>query len=160
MPLRLKVEINTREHFALQGFTAAPFSVSSRWFNGTAEIVTYQLDELLGTKMRALYQRRKGRDLFDLAIALKLEIANPARIVETFSGYMANEGKRVTRATFEQNLSDKLDNRQFTADIGPLLASGYRWSLQEASEAVSTGLVALLPGEPWSAGKGPADAMA
>ena len=29
-------------------------------------IQTYQLDELLGTKVRALYQRKKGRDLFDL----------------------------------------------------------------------------------------------
>jgi len=28
------------------------------------------LEELLGTKLRALYQRRKGRDLFDLAVAL------------------------------------------------------------------------------------------
>ncbi len=65
--LRLKVEINTREHFAVLGFTKRPFSVESRWYSGRADISTFELDELLATKMRALYQRRKGRDLFDLA---------------------------------------------------------------------------------------------
>lgn len=68
--LRLKVEINSREHFSVYGVTDVPFSVSSRWFAGNSEIRTYALDELLGTKMRALYQRKKNRDLFDLAVAL------------------------------------------------------------------------------------------
>jgi predicted nucleotidyltransferase component of viral defense system len=72
--LRLKVEINSREHFSVFGFTKMPFSVSSRWYSGSAGITTYELNELLGTKLRALYQRRKGRDLFDLAVALE----NPA----------------------------------------------------------------------------------
>src|SRR5690625_1805236 len=36
-----------------------PFSVTSRWFEGAGEIPTYELDELLGTKLRALYQRRR-----------------------------------------------------------------------------------------------------
>jgi hypothetical protein len=52
---------------------------------------------------------------------------DPARIVEAFSGYMQNEGKRVTRALFERNLAAKLNTPQFSADIGPLLASGYKW---------------------------------
>jgi len=71
VPMRLKVEINTREHFALFGYARIPFTVTSRWFEGTADIVTFELDELLGTKLRALYQRKKGRDLFDLALALE-----------------------------------------------------------------------------------------
>jgi len=55
VPLRLKVEINTREHFTEHGFKRVPFSVESRWFNGVCEITTYDIDELLGTKLRALY---------------------------------------------------------------------------------------------------------
>lgn len=69
--LRLKVEINSREHFAVYGFKRLPFSVHSRWFKGSGEITTYELAELLGTKLRALYQRRKARDLFDLHVALQ-----------------------------------------------------------------------------------------
>ena len=56
LPLRLKVEINTREHFSVFGLTEVPFAVESRWFVGDADVVTYALDELLGTKLRALYQ--------------------------------------------------------------------------------------------------------
>ncbi len=43
-----------------------PFEVESEWFFGNAKIKTYSINELLGTKLRALYQRSKGRDLFDL----------------------------------------------------------------------------------------------
>ncbi len=46
--LRLKVEINSREHFALLGYTATPFQVSSRWFSGSADVTTFEFDELLG----------------------------------------------------------------------------------------------------------------
>ena len=147
--LRLKVEINSREHFALFGFSKAPIRVSSRWFEGTAAIPTYELDELLGTKLRALYQRRKGRDLFDLATALQSPGVDPARVVAAFSTYMDHGGHRVTRALFEQNIEAKLRNRQFTADIGPLLAPGYRWNMEDAARTVSSRLIALLPGEPW-----------
>lgn len=65
-PMRLKVEINTREHFTVLGLVRRPFIVDNGWFRGSAEITTYELDELLATKLRALYQRKKGRDLFDL----------------------------------------------------------------------------------------------
>lgn len=147
--LRLKVEINSREHFALFGFAKAPFEVSSRWFEGVAAIPTYELDELLGTKLRALYQRRKGRDLFDLATALQTPGVDPARVVAAFSAYMDHGGHRVTRALFEQNIEAKLRNPQFAADIGPLLAPGHRWNLDEAARTVSERLIALLPGEPW-----------
>ena len=102
--LRLKVEINSREHFSVYGFTREPFAVPSRWFEGKCDIGTYTLDELLGTKMRALYQRKKGRDLFDLAIALEKAAVNPDRAVTAFLEYMTRDGHRVTRAQFEKNL--------------------------------------------------------
>ena len=80
MRLRLEVEINTREHFAVMGFTRRAFSVDSRWYSGRADIATFELDELLATKLRALYQRRKGRDLFDLAMGLADERSDAGRI--------------------------------------------------------------------------------
>ena len=86
--LRLKVETNTREHFAVYGFKERPFSISSRWFEGACSIHTYELDELLGTKFRALYQRKQGRDLFDLATALEAPGVNAERIIKAFEKYM------------------------------------------------------------------------
>lgn len=123
--------------------------MSSRWFTGSADISTYQLDELLGTKLRALYQRRKGRDLFDLAIALKNPSVDPRRIVEAFLGYMDKEEGRITRALFERNLAGKMTMPQFAADIGPMLEPGYEWDMARAMDEVSSRLITLLPGEPW-----------
>ncbi|MCY4226694.1 MAG: nucleotidyl transferase AbiEii/AbiGii toxin family protein [Gammaproteobacteria bacterium] len=147
--LRVKVEINTREHFSLLNFTKRLFSVESRWYSGHSEIKTFELDELLATKMRALYQRRKGRDLFDLLVGLRDERSNPRQIVAAFREYMNREGNPVSRAMFEQNLAEKVDNAQFNADMSPLIRIGFEWRLAEAARIVSKQLISLLPGEPW-----------
>ncbi len=153
IPLKLKVEINSREHFAVYGLKKIPFAVDSRWFTGRCEIHSYELDELLGTKMRALYQRKWGRDLFDLATALQHSNVSPERIVEAFSKYMEHEGHRVTRALFERNLADKLADAEFAADIGPLLATGFEWNIEKAAPIVSSSLIERLLGEPWKGKK-------
>lgn len=148
VPLRLKVEINTREHFTEHGLQRVPFGVESRWFTGTSEITTYDLDELLGTKLRALYQRRKGRDLFDMSTALSQGGVDPVRLVAAFSRYMREGGHRVTRAMFEENLAAKMKDQRFLSDIPPLLAAGQTWDANEASVTISEMLFPLLPGEP------------
>ena len=147
--LRLKVEINSREHFSVYGVTDVPFSVSSRWFAGNSEIRTYALDELLGTKMRALYQRKKNRDLFDLAVALETAAVNPERIVTAFLRYMEHGGNRASRAEFERNIAGKLRDQQFNSDIGPLLAATFDWNIDRAVARVRSQLIERLPGEPW-----------
>lgn len=149
IPLRLKVETNTREHFSVFGLTEVPFIVASRWFEGGCSIHSYELDELLGTKLRALYQRKQARDLFDLAIALRDGQVSPARIVAAFLHYMDHEGHAITRAQFEENLALKMEDPHFLADISPLLVADHAWEPQDAARIISSGLIALLPGEPW-----------
>jgi predicted nucleotidyltransferase component of viral defense system len=145
IPLRLKVEVNTREHFAEHGFQHVRFEVASRWFSGACSITTYHLDELLGTKLRALYQRRKGRDLFDMANAISRGNVDPARIVAAFRRYMDEGGHHVTRAEFEENLAAKLEDKRFLTDIPPLLAVGQTWNAAEAAALVVERLFPLLP---------------
>ncbi|MDI1226928.1 MAG: nucleotidyl transferase AbiEii/AbiGii toxin family protein [bacterium] len=144
LTLKLKVEINTREHFSEHGFQKVPFSVTSRWFNGACDITTYDLDELLGTKLRALYQRRKGRDLFDMATALSEGDVDPARIVAAFSRYMREEGHRITRAAFEENLAAKVGDARFQSDVPSLLTSGRDWNVQNAADLVLSRICPLL----------------
>lgn len=147
--LRLKIEINTREHIFVLGYKTRPFSVRSRWFEQAADIPTFDLDELLATKMRALYQRRKGRDLFDLAMALRDGRSNPERIVRTFRSYMERESHPVTRAIFERNLDGKLRDPDFGSDMSGLLATGGKWQAIPAAGVVSEKLLSLLPGNEW-----------
>lgn len=146
---RLKVEINTREHFAVLPIERHPFAVENPWFSGSASLPVYHFDELLGTKMRALYQRRKGRDLFDLAAALRTGRATSPRVVECFRRYLDHDGLTVTRAEFEANLAAKLETAAFRQDILPLLAADAAYEPDAAAELVRRELVSRLPGEPW-----------
>ena len=144
-PLRIKVEINTREHFQALPLQERSLEVVSRWFSGEARIPVYATEELLATKLRALYQRRKGRDLFDLAVALRDLSPQRAEIVETFQQYMAAEGQRITRPQFSQNLSAKLAHPGFAEDCMPLLRPGTTFDLQADARLVEQELLSLLP---------------
>ncbi len=75
--LRLKIEINTREHFTIHGFQQHPFAIKSRWFTGNTTILTYSLEELLGTKLRALYQRKKDETCLIFGIPSTKQISRP-----------------------------------------------------------------------------------
>ncbi len=144
VPLRLKIEINTREHFTLLGLVEQPLAVESRWFTGQSAIPTFGLDELLGTKLRALYQRRKGRDLFDLWLGLTRGGANAAKVVEVFLKYLAAEGRVISRVEFEQNLAQKMKHAGFLSDLSPLLRPGITYDMMEAGRLVEEELVARL----------------
>ncbi len=149
MKMRLKVEINTREHFTQLGHIQMPFSVESPWFNGRAEIKTFRIDEVLGTKLRALYQRKKGRDLFDLWLALEHGLVNPDTLVECFESYMAEGGHATSRAQFEANLESKRQATAFRTDVGPLLRTSQAWHFDNAVEIVLRRIIGRLPGPGW-----------
>lgn len=121
--LRLKIETNCREHFAVLGYEKIPFSVASAWFTGSCEITTYKLEELLGTKLRALYQRRKGRDLFDLHKALStskdLHIADLIQCYIEYIGF--STGHAPNQQQFIDNMELKMKDDDFLGDITALI---------------------------------------
>jgi predicted nucleotidyltransferase component of viral defense system len=154
--IRLKLEINTREIEAFDAPQAIRFSVENPWYNGAAEISTFSREELLATKMRALLQRNKGRDLLDLFQALEtLEALSAARIVECFGFYVQRGGTPISRAQAEERMFAKLAAPRFLADIRPLLAADQAERLtedaiQRAFVAVFTTLIGIMPGETWA----------
>jgi len=144
VPMRLKVEINTREHFAVEGYQKQPFAVQSRWFKGNCEITTYTLEELLATKLRALYQRRKGRDLFDLWLGITEGKTDADRIIHVFKQYMGNEGQTVETMLYEKNLQEKLRRRGFLSDLNPLLSADAIYDAMEAYNLVRAAIIEKL----------------
>lgn len=148
-PLRLKVEINTREHFTVLGLRRELMDVRNPWFSGTVDVTTYELDELLGTKLRALYQRKKGRDLFDLWLCLQHPMTDPDRVVDCFRRYMRHEERKITRAEFEKNLHAKATDVAFLDDLSPLLAEGITYDPAEALRQIHEAFVRRIPGKPW-----------
>lgn len=146
--MRLKVEINTREHFSVLGLEQRGYSVTNPWFSGETEVATYSMAELLGTKMRALHQRKKGRDLFDLWLALTEQEVEPEQVVQCFTEYMAFSGTTATRAQFEESMAGKMDDALFLDDIHPLLRPGVEYDVNAAWDLVHESLVSRLPGAP------------
>lgn len=147
---KIKIEINTREHFSVFDLCEKSFSMQSRWYTGNAMVKTYQLNELLGTKLRALFQRKKGRDLFDIWKAQAHEEYEPQLLIHAFQEYMAFEENNITRAIFEENLYHKLRSEDFRADIVPILAVGNECNMDEMAFAIQNDIIALLPGKAWA----------
>ncbi|MEE9170761.1 MAG: nucleotidyl transferase AbiEii/AbiGii toxin family protein [bacterium] len=141
IPMKLKLEVNCREHFAVFGWKLMPYAIESRWFTGQCELTTFELEELLGSKLRALYQRKKGRDIFDLWYALKNASVDSAKVIEAFYTYMQAVDCKVTRRQFQENVSNKLTDRDFGGDVTGLLRAGIQFNKEEAFELVNANLV-------------------
>ena len=117
--LKLKVEINTREHEALLGYRRYPFMVASDGYSVQAVLVPFEPEELLGTKLRALLQRRKHRDFFDRHRGLTQFDMVPDRVVAGFDQHLALKEHPISRAEAEERMLKEL-TRGLTQDIDPL----------------------------------------
>jgi len=145
IPIRLKIEINCKEHFTVLGLTKIPFEVKNRWFTGSCEITTYQLDELTGTKLRALYQRKKGRDLFDLHKALENPNLNPDNVIKCYRAYLSfSGGGPPAKAVYLANINEKIQEEIFLNDTRALLRPSLIFNPQEAYEVVKRELIEKL----------------
>ena len=145
VPIHLKVEINCKEHFNVLPMQEVPFSVSNKWYNGECHVLTYQLDELVGTKLRALYQRRKGRDLYDLYKALTLSDVNIAHVLACYQKYMEFVVDHVpTYKEFIINMEDKMQDDEFLGDTKQLLRPDEEFNPHKGYEVVRTLLIDRL----------------
>jgi predicted nucleotidyltransferase component of viral defense system len=149
--LKLKVEINTREHQNLYGLKTYAFEVNCGWHQAKAKIVSFESEEIFGTKLRALLQRHKNRDLFDLNQGLLQLGLDGERVIACFQHYLALEGHPISRANAEERMLKKL-NQSLTEDIAPLLPAGVSFTDDDAIVAfgrVWGELIKRIPGDPW-----------
>jgi predicted nucleotidyltransferase component of viral defense system len=144
IPIKIKIEINTREHFTVFGVNKKLFKSDSRWFSGECSIPTYSIEELLGTKLRALYQRNKGRDLFDLWFVLKNHEINKQNIIKSFKKYTAHQGVKITKKQFIRNIDDKMMNSNFINDIDMLIRPEINYTSEMGYELVMESLINRL----------------
>ena len=96
--------------------------MQNSWFTGEAKLTTYQCEELIGTKVRALYQRKKERDLFDLYTALTAQELDVDKVLECYSKYIEFVAERTpSYKEFVQNMELKMQDEEFLEDVTPLL---------------------------------------
>jgi len=139
---RLKLEINSREHFSVLEWKKVNHQLISTWFTGSTDIISYELEELLGTKLRALYQRSKGRDLFDLYYSLVHQNPDCDKIIACFKKYMEfSTGKFCSAAVLLKNLDGKMLDPDFRGDTKGLLRPELDYDINLAYELVKKELI-------------------
>lgn len=141
--MSIKIEIDTFERSPARQLHRVPFSIDSPWFTGTAEVLTFDVAELVATKIRALYQRSKGRDLFDLWLALVQLRVPPGDIVDAFAPYRPDG---YTSTLGEQNLRRKVGSSAFRSDLDQLVnrwPDGYE--IESAAELLIEEVIGRIP---------------
>lgn len=154
--LRLKVEINIFETTLYDQPKNFVHEVDNPWFSGQTMLPSFSNEEMIATKLRALLQRDKGRDLFDLSHALSVfNDLDVERVAAVFGEYLQAQEQKISRAQAEQRMFAKLANPRFLSDVRPLLAAEHaeRMTNETMSAAfadVFSRLVGSLPGDPWA----------
>jgi predicted nucleotidyltransferase component of viral defense system len=144
-PMKVKVEVNLNENKHL--FPLVEVDVNLLDDDGEltkCRARSYEINEMLGTKLRALLQRTQGRDLFDLYHAADFGTkATPAcavegaQTIEAFNWYLANEGASMDREEAEKRLRERLRDPGFRNDMDTLLRPGFGpYAVDVAAELV------------------------
>lgn len=150
---KLKVEVNCTERTPFYDVVELPCEPAPPGAPKGIALRSYDVDEMLGTKMRALLQRDQGRDLFDLWWAWHLSEkgqsrhpVNPDRVVAAFNDYMAREGSVVRRDQYTEELDQKLTLRKFRHDMDTMLrADLHPYAIDTARAVVQQVFLDRLP---------------
>lgn len=122
--------------------------MENSWFTGTAELTTYHFEELLGTKLRALYQRKKGRDLFDLYIALQRRDVDVEKVMQCYRKYMEFVvDKAPSYKQYVNNMEEKMQDPEFLDDTTMLLRPEITFSPVEAYPLVYKTFIDKMEGK-------------
>lgn len=139
---KIKIEIDTFERAPMLGFNGIMHDVNSQYCAAKALVRSFHPEELIATKLRALYQRSKGRDLYDIWLALTVLNLDPASIVDAFPAYRPDG---LSRGSFLSNLRVKLEDPMFVGDVSKLVRSDAPdYNVGDAAELVMNELIARL----------------
>jgi hypothetical protein len=132
------------------------FSLENEWFSSKAQITTFLVEEILSTKFRALLQRDKGRDVFDLGRAIdEFDGMDLESVVKGMTHYLDMSGAVIHRAAAEERLFNKLKTMSMLDDMRALVPASQRHIVTEESAKKAIGsilccLVGYLPGRSWA----------
>jgi predicted nucleotidyltransferase component of viral defense system len=135
--LKIKLEINTYERTPVLPTIKIKHEIRTDWYAGEANVGMFQLEEIAATKLRALYQRSKGRDLFDLWLLTTEVGVDTALVCDVFTSYKP-EGYTGRKAI--ENLEIKLQRKGFLSDIDNLITNDMKkiYNPTEAADVIKS----------------------
>jgi predicted nucleotidyltransferase component of viral defense system len=121
--VRLKFEVNCADLSPVFALTRISHSVNTRVWKEQADLLTFLPSELLGTKFRALAQRRKGRDLSDLWLARRELRIVDGQLARAADYYLS--AASVSPAVFRKRLAQHSQDPEFSSDLNALTTLPY-----------------------------------
>lgn len=106
---RLKIEINTTEHYNILPLEKINYRIDSDWFKGNTEILTYHLDELMGSKLGVL-KEFPNADKFDKQIRGWVRYWNEILKPDEILNANLIKALMATESGFDQNSDNKTKN--------------------------------------------------
>lgn len=126
----IKVEVSMVERFPITPLVRKRFDVPG---GGSGEVATYGLDELISTKLRAFYSRRKGRDLYDLVRAGGL-LGDPRLLRRMAVYHFYRTGALYIPEDLRANFEEKLGDPEYLEESRLFLREGRDWNAGMAVE--------------------------
>jgi predicted nucleotidyltransferase component of viral defense system len=126
-----KIEISHVERFPI----ISPVKKQIKTPDGLADVVTYTLEELTATKLRALLERFKGRDIYDLYFISQLK-PDPAVTRKMFLYYFYRSRKVFNPKVHYKNLTKRYESGNYTDDVSAFIKPTVKFDLTKAAKNV------------------------
>jgi predicted nucleotidyltransferase component of viral defense system len=131
-PIRsFKIEISHVERFPI----VSPVRKQVKTPDGLADVITYTLEELTATKLRALLERFKGRDIYDLYFISQLK-PDPAVTRKMFLYYFYRSRKVFNPKVHYKNLTKRYESGNYTDDVSAFIKPTVKFDLTKAAKNV------------------------
>jgi predicted nucleotidyltransferase component of viral defense system len=126
-----KIEISHIERFPI----VSPVKKQIKTADGAAEVLTYTLEELTSTKLRAFLERFKGRDVYDLYFISKLN-PDSELIKKMFLYYFYRSRKVFNPKIHYKNLIERYESNKYSDDVTGFIKPAVTFDLRKAAKEV------------------------
>lgn len=134
---RLKIEISHVERFPILDTKMKSFKLIDT--GESCKVATYSIDELVSTKLRALFTRARGRDIYDIHQAGKTHL-NKRLVRKMFIYYLFRVGKAYNPKLDYNKLKERLDKKLYVDDVTGYIRQEIHFSLDRAAMTLTKNL--------------------
>lgn len=127
----MKLEISNIERFPVLGKAMKEFKVPDS--EDIIKINTYVIEELIATKLRALYDRLKGRDIYDLYFLSSFDF-DRIYVRKLVLYYFYRSKKIFDPKLFFKNISDKFMSGRYVDDVFTFIRADVPFSIDKGVE--------------------------
>lgn len=119
-PLRVKTDIQRAPRRLPDGTEPQEFHVDSPGFQGGGFIPAFPPEEIIASKVIAVYQRKRPRDLFDMWAAIRSDLVEAKDVAASYGTYRPPDPRHWTARQAARSLVERVTDHEYVADLAEL----------------------------------------